>query len=127
MKRLVYADNSATTRLKKEVLDEMMPYLTEEYGNPSSIYSLSNTPRKAIEEARARVAAAIGAEPSEIIFTSGATEADNWAIKGAAYRMRAKGRTHIVTSKIEHHAVLNTCEALEKEGFRPREIGAKLY
>jgi len=115
MKRLVYADNSATTRLKKEVLDEMMPYLTEVYGNPSSIYSMSNTPRKAIEEARAKVAAAIGAEPSEIIFTSGATEADNWAVKGIAHM--AGEKKHIISSKIEHHAVLHSLKALEKEGY----------
>lgn len=116
MKKLVYADNSATTRLKPEVLSEMMPYLTEEYGNPSSIYSMSNTPRNAIEEARAKVARAIGAEPSEIIFTSGATEADNWAIKGAAH-MAAPGKKHIISTKIEHHAVLHSLKALEKEGF----------
>lgn len=115
MKRLVYADNSATTRLKKEVLDEMMPYLTEEYGNPSSVYSLSGGPRKAIEEARCQVAKAIGAEPSEIIFTSGATEADNWAIKGIAHA--SKDKKHIITSKIEHHAVLHSLKALEKEGY----------
>ena len=117
MKKLVYADNSATTRLKPEVLNEMMPYLTEEYGNPSSIYSMSHTPRKAIEEARAKVAAAIGAEPSEIIFTSGATESDNWAIKGAAHTAY-EGKNHIISSKIEHHAVLHSLKALEKEGYR---------
>ncbi len=115
MKKVVYADNSATTKLKTEVLNEMLPYLTEEYGNPSSIYSMSAAPRKAIEEARAKVAKAIGAEPSEIIFTSGATEADNWAIKGIAHA--SGNKKHIISTKIEHHAVLHSLKALEKEGY----------
>ncbi len=126
MKKLVYADNSATTRLKPEVLNEMMPYLTEEYGNPSSIYSMSATPRKAIEEARAKVAYALGAEPSEIIFTSGATESDNWAIKGAA-QIAPEGKKHIISSKIEHHAVLHSLKALEKEGFEVTYLDVDEY
>ncbi len=126
MKKLVYADNSATTRLKPEVLNEMMPYLTEEYGNPSSIYSMSATPRKAIEDARVKVAAAIGAEPSEIIFTSGATESDNWAIKGAA-QIAPEGKKHIISSKIEHHAVLHSLKALEKEGFEVTYLDVDEY
>ena len=117
MKRYIYADNAATTKLKPEVLDKMMPYLTEEYGNPSSVYSLSRATKNAIEEAREKVARAFNAEPKEIIFTSGASEADNWAIKGIAHSMKNKGN-HIITTKIEHHAVLHTLEYLEKkEGY----------
>ena len=116
MKKYIYADNSATTKLKPEVLEKMMPYLTEEYGNPSSVYSMASAPRKAIEEAREKVANAIGALPSEIIFTSGATESDNWAIKGIAHAS-APEKKHIISTKIEHHAVLHSLSALEKEGF----------
>lgn len=116
MKRCIYVDNAATTKLKPEVLEKMMPYLTEEYGNPSSVYSLSRTTKSAIEDARKKVAAAFNAEPKEILFTSGASEADNWAIKGIAYSMRDKGN-HIITTKIEHHAVLHTLEHLEKNGY----------
>lgn len=112
----VYMDNAATTRMKKEVLDEMMPYFTEHYGNPSSIYKLGRESKKAIEEARERVAKAVGAKPKEIYFTSGGSEADNWAIKGVAYANRDKGN-HIITTTIEHHAVLHTCKYLEKQGF----------
>lgn len=116
MDKIVYVDNAATTRLKPEVLDAMMPYLTEEYGNPSSIYRFASDSKKAIEEARSKVAKAFGAEPKEIIFTSGASEADNWAIKGVAHSLKNKGN-HIITTKIEHHAVLHTTEYLEKEGY----------
>ena len=116
MDRMIYADNAATTRLKPEILDEMMPYLTEEYGNPSSIYKYASNSKKAIENAREKVAAAFNAEPKEIIFTSGASEADNWAIKGIAYSLKDKGN-HIITTKIEHHAVLHTTEFLEKQGY----------
>ena len=109
----VYLDNAATTPVDKRVLDAMTPYFSEYYGNPSSLYSFSNEARKAVEEARGKVAELIGAEPSEIIFTSGGTEADNLAIKGTV-----KGRKgHIITSVIEHPAVLNVCKSLEKEGF----------
>ena len=113
---LVYLDNAATTRTKPEVLAMMMPYFTEKYGNPSSIYSLAGESRMAVETARTQVAAAIGALPEEIFFTSGGTESDNWAIKGIAFANRKKGN-HIITSAIEHHAVLHTCQYLETQGF----------
>ncbi|MBE7020318.1 MAG: cysteine desulfurase NifS [Ruminococcaceae bacterium] len=116
MDKFIYVDNAATTRLKPEVLDEMMPYLTEEYGNPSSIYKYANNSKIAIDCAREKIAKAFNAEPKEIIFTSGASEADNWAIKGIAYSLRKKGN-HIITTKIEHHAVLHTTEFLEKQGY----------
>lgn len=116
-KRFVYADNAATTRVSESVLNAMMPYLTEHYGNPSSVYSIARTAKRAIEEARAKVAAALGAEPREIYFTSCGTESDNWAIKGTAMKLAAKGKKHIITSNFEHHAVLHTCEYLEKQGF----------
>ena len=112
----MYFDNSATTRLDDEVLKEMMPYLTEEYGNASSIYKLGRNSRSAVENAREKVAKAINAEPEEIYFTSGGTESDNTAIRGIAYNNKKKGN-HIITSKIEHPAVLETCKQLEKEGF----------
>jgi cysteine desulfurase len=115
-KRIVYMDHSATTYVRKEVLDAMIPYYTEFYGNPSSIYSITRVTKKAIDTAREQVAKALGAEPDEIYFTSGGSESDNWAIKGVAWANRKKGN-HIITSKIEHHAVLHTCQYLEKEGF----------
>lgn len=116
MSNIVYVDNAATTKIKPEVLDKMMPYLTEFYGNPSSIYSIANESKKAIDKAREKVAKAIHADPKEIVFTSGATESDNWALKGIAYANRNKGN-HIITTKIEHHAVLHAAQQLEKEGF----------
>ena len=112
----IYLDNSATTRLDDEVLKEMMPYLTEEYGNASSIYKLGRNTRNAVETAREKIAKAINAEPDEIYFTSGGTESDNTAIRGIAYHNKKKGN-HIITSKIEHPAILETCKQLEKEGF----------
>lgn len=112
----IYMDNSATTPLKREVLDAMMPYLTEEYGNASSIYAVGRRARKAVDEARETVAAALGAKPAEVYFTACGSEADNWAIKGAAYANQSKGK-HIITSAIEHHAVLHTTQYLEKQGF----------
>ena len=112
----IYLDNSATTRLDDEVLKEMMPYLTEEYGNASSIYKLGRNTRNAVETAREKIAKAINAEPDEIYFTSGGTESDNTAIRGIAYNNKKKGN-HIITSKIEHPAILETCKQLEKEGF----------
>lgn len=117
MKQFVYADNAATTQISKEVLDAMMPWLTEGYGNPSSIYELGRTAGFAIEDARKRVAAALGAQPTEIYFTGCGSESDNWAIKGAAHKLAAKGKKHLITTVFEHHAVLHTCAALEKEGF----------
>jgi cysteine desulfurase len=115
-KRTVYMDHSATTYVRKEVLDAMIPYFTEHFGNPSSIYGIARDSKKAIDIARGQVAKALGAEPDEIYFTSGGSESDNWAIKGIAYANRKKGN-HIITTKIEHHAVLHTCQYLEKEGF----------
>ena len=112
----VYLDNAATTALSKEVLNEMMPYLTEIYGNPSSIHGFGQAAKNAIDTARNRVANALGAQPNEIIFTSGGTEADNMAIVGVAHKLQKKGK-HIITSAVEHHAVLHTCEKLEKEGY----------
>jgi len=114
--RFVYADNAATTPVSPEVLEAMLPFLKEKYGNPSSLYSVAREAASAVEDARAKIAGLLGAKPNEIYFTASGSEADNWAIKGAARANMAKGR-HIVTSKIEHHAVLHTCEALEKEGF----------
>ena len=114
--RIIYLDHAATTAIKDEVIKEMMPYLTEQYGNPSSLYSLGRKSKKAIENSRNQVASAIGAKKSEIYFTSGGTESDNLAIKGVAKKYKNKGK-HIITSKIEHHAVINACKRLEKEGF----------
>lgn len=116
-KRFVYADNAATTKISPEVLNAMYPYLTEEYGNASSIYSLGRNAKKAIEASREKVAKAIRADPSEIYFTSCGSEADNWALRGTCHRLKAKGKKHIITSVFEHHAILHTCQALEKEGF----------
>ncbi len=116
MTKYIYMDNAATTPVKKEVLDEMLPYFSEHYGNPSSVYSLGSQSKVAVEKAREQVANALGADKSEVYFTGSGSEADNWAIKGFAYRNRKKGN-HIITSKIEHHAVLHTCEYLEKQGF----------
>ena len=123
MKRFVYADNAATTRIAPEVLDAMMPWLTEGYGNASSIYKKGREARLAMENARHQIEKALGVKESrpdygvEIYFTSGGSEADNWAIKGAAKLMAPKGKKHIITTVFEHHAVLHTCAALEKEGF----------
>ncbi len=109
-KRFIYADNAATTRISADVLDAMMPYLTTEYGNPSSIYALGRNSGFAIEEARAKVAKAIGAKPGEIFFTSCGSESDNWAIKGTLARLAPKGKRHVVTSVFEHHALLHTVQ-----------------
>ena len=111
-----YFDNSATTPIKEEVLNAMFPYLSKEYGNPSSIYSIARTAKRAIEEARKQVAELIGAKPYEIYFTSCGSESDNTALKGIAYANKHKGK-HIITSKIEHPAILNTCENLSEKGF----------
>lgn len=117
MNKIIYADNAATTRISKSVFDAMKPYLTEHYGNPSSIYSIGRTTRIAIEKARQKIASAINASPTEIYFTSGGTEADNWAIKSIAEESLKKGKNHIITTNFEHHAVLHTCNHLEKLGF----------
>ena len=118
MKRFVYADNAATTQISDEVFEAMLPWLRDGgYGNPSSIYELGRRAGFAIEDARKKVAAALGAQPNEIYFTGCGSESDNWAIKGAAHKLAAKGKKHIITTAFEHHAVLHTCAALEKEGF----------
>jgi cysteine desulfurase len=112
----IYMDNAATTRVTEPVAQAMMPYLTEVFGNPSSVHGFGRDARKALDHARAQVAQALGAEPREIYFTGCGTESDNWTIRGAAYAHKNKGN-HIITTTIEHHAVLHTCEQLEKEGF----------
>ena len=112
----IYFDNAATTPVRKEVVDAMLPYFTENFGNPSSVYQIAQINKKAVDDARETIAKAIGAQANEIFFTSGGSEADNWAIKGIAQMNKNKGN-HIITSKIEHHAVLHTCEYLEKNGF----------
>ncbi len=112
----IYLDHASTTPVREEVLEAMMPYFSEEFGNPSSIYPLGQAASDAVANARKTLANIIGANPREIFFTSGGTEADNWALKGFAHANAAKGK-HLITSAIEHHAVLHTCEALEREGF----------
>ena len=121
--RFVYADNAATTPVSREVLDAMMPCFVSEWGNPSSPHEVGWGAKELLDNARERIARVFNCLPNEIYFTSCGTESDNWAIKGAAMRMRAKGRNHIVTTKIEHHAVLHTCEQLEKEGFEVSYVG----
>lgn len=116
MTNKIYMDNAATTPLKREVLDAMMPYLTEEYGNASSIYATGRDARSALDEARQTAADALGAKANEIYFTSCGSEADNWAIKGVAYAHQNRGK-HIISTQIEHHAVLHTLQYLEKQGF----------
>ncbi len=114
---MIYLDNAATTPMKKGAYDKMLPYLTRQYGNPSGAYEFARKSWEAMDKAREQVASLIGANKNEIYFTSGGTEADNWAIKGAASLLEAKGR-HIITTKIEHHAVINTCKYLEKKGYK---------
>lgn len=116
-KRNIYADHAATTAVSDAVLQEMLPYFQEHFGNPSSIYGRGRENERAIIDARARVAKCLGAQPNEIFFTAGGSESDNWAIKGIADKLGAKGKKHIITSVFEHHAVLHTCEFLEKHGF----------
>lgn len=116
-KHFVYADNAATTRVSQKALEAALPYFTQEYGNASSIYSLGMNSAKAILKAREQVANAIGAKVNEIYFTSGGSEADNWAIRGSAFNGAKKGKKHIITTCFEHHAVLHTCEFLEKQGY----------
>ena len=126
MKRNIYMDNAATTPVKKEVLDEMMPYFSVKYGNPSSVYSLASESKGAIEDSREKIANIIGGRQREIFFTGSGSEADNWAIKGIAYANKDKGN-HIITTKIEHHAVLHTCEYLEKKGFEVTYLDVDEY
>ena len=115
--RFIYADNAATTKISPEVLDVMIPVLSENYGNPSSIYKFGATAKTLVERARMQIASLIGAKNNEIYFTSGGTESNNWAIKGAAEKLAKKGKKHIVSSAFEHHAVLHPLESLRKDGF----------
>ena len=115
-KKLIYMDNAATTPVKPEVLDAMLPYFTEKFGNPSSIYSISSENKKAITDAREVIAKTINTTPENIYFTAGGSESDNWALKATADAYASKGK-HISTTKIEHHAILHTCEYLETKGF----------
>ena len=116
MDHIIYLDNAATTRTSRSVLEAMLPYFSENYGNASSIYSLGAKSKEAINRSRETIAATLGAKPEEIYFTAGGSESDNWALKATAEAYRTKGN-HIITSKIEHHAILHTCEYLEKQGF----------
>ncbi|WP_342674266.1 cysteine desulfurase NifS [Methanosarcina sp.] len=124
--RTIYMDNSATTPARKEVVEEMLPYLTDNFGNPSSIYDPGKVSKSAVENARKKVADALGAEENEIYFTSGGTESDNWALKGIAFANRNKGK-HIITSSIEHHAVLHACSWLEGQGFEVTYLPVDKY
>ena len=117
MKKLIYLDNAATTRTAPEVVEAMLPYFTEYYGNASSIYEFGAKSKEAISNARETIANALGASESDIYFTAGGSESDNWALKATAEAYKAKGN-HIITSKIEHHAILHTCEYLEKNGLK---------
>lgn len=121
-----YFDNSATTRVKDEVLNEMFPYLSVEYGNPSSIYSIGRSAKRAIEQARKRVASLINCKPEELYFTSCGSESDNTALKGIAYASKGKGK-HIITSKIEHPAILHSCQNLERNGFEVTYLDVNEY
>ena len=122
MKQIIYLDNAATTKTAPEVVEAMLPYFSEHYGNPSSIYSLGTESKKVVSEVRESIAKSLGAANNEIYFTAGGSEADNWAIKATAEAYAQKGK-HIITSAIEHHAVLHTCEYLEKRGFEVTYVG----
>ena len=126
MTKRIYADNAATTKVAPEVVDAMLPYFTETYGNPSSIYNEGRTARVAVEKAREQVANAIGASPKEIYFTGSGSEADNWALRSTARALSKKGN-HIITSAVEHHAVLHTCQDLEKQGFEVTYLPVDKY
>ncbi|MDD3394957.1 MAG: cysteine desulfurase NifS [Anaerotignum sp.] len=115
--RFVYADNAATTRVSDEILKEMLPYFQNNFANASTVYRIGQQAKRAIEKAREQVATAIGAEASEIYFTSCGSESDNWALRGVAAKSLPQGKKHIITTVFEHHAILHTCEALEKEGY----------
>ena len=127
MSRFVYADNAATTPVSREVIEAMSSCFETAWGNPSSQHGKGYEAKALVDDARARIARVFNCNPNELYFTASGTESDNWAIKGAAMRMKKKGRTHIVTSKIEHHAVLHTCEALEKQGFTVSYVGVDEY
>ena len=117
MKRMIYLDNAATTKTNPAVVEAMLPYFSEHYGNPSSIYEFSAESRKAVDHARETIAKSLGAKTQEIYFTAGGSEADNWALVASAEAFASKGK-HIITTKIEHHAVLHSALAMEKFGFK---------
>lgn len=123
---MIYLDNAATTRILDEVLEAMLPYLKENYGNPGAVYSIGSRARKAVAESRRTIAATIGAAAEEIFFTSGGSESDNWAIRSVAESLKEKGR-HVITTKVEHHAVLNPCKCLEKQGFQVTYLDVDKY
>lgn len=122
MAKTIYLDNAATTMVNPKVVDAMMPFFTEYYGNPSSIYSFAGKAKEAVEDARAAIAGILGAKTEEIYFTGGGSESDNWALKATAEMYGSKGK-HIITSAIEHHAILHTCDYLEKQGFEITYVG----
>lgn len=126
MSSTIYLDNAATTPVRKEVLEAMLPYFREEYGNASSVYSLGRSSKKALEASRETIAACFGAKPEEIFFTSCGSESDNWALRGVAFANQNKGK-HIITSSIEHHAILHTCSYLEKLGFEVTYLPVDKY
>ena len=117
MNNFIYADNAATTKVSDTVFEAMKPWLFEKYGNPSSIYAIGREAHAAVDKARRQVASVLGCQPVEVFFTSGGSEADNWAIKGTVERLKPRGKNHIITTNFEHHAVLHTCAALEKQGY----------
>ncbi len=116
MEKIIYLDNAATTKVRQEVVDAMLPYFTEQYGNPSSVYKFAGESKKAVDNARDIIAKSLNTNSQDIYFTAGGSESDNWALKATAEAYRSKGK-HIITSKIEHHAILHTCNYLEKEGY----------
>ena len=122
MSKLIYMDNAATTQVYPEVLDEMLPYFTEHYGNPSAIYSFAGEAKRGVDHAREIVAKAIGAKTDEIYFTGGGSESDNWALKATAEAYANKGK-HIITTAIEHHAILHTGQWMEKNGYDVTYVG----
>ena len=126
MQEVIYLDNAATTATRPEVVEAMLPYFTQHYGNPSTIYSLGQESHAAVDHAREVIAGSLGAKPEEIYFTAGGSESDNWAIKAAAEAYAKKGK-HIITSKIEHHAVLHTCQYLEQHGFEVTYLDVDEY
>lgn len=126
MTERIYVDNAATTKVAPEVLEAMLPYFTQDYGNPSSIYAEGRKAKSAVEHAREQVAAAIGADPKEIYFTGSGSEADNWAIRSTARALKSKGN-HIITSAVEHHAVLHTCKDLESQGYEVTYLPVDKY
>ena len=126
MRRKIYMDNAATTPMKSEVIDAMIPVFKNDFGNPSSVYKLGRDAKKLLEESREIVAKAIGAQGKELYFTSGGSESDNWAIKGVAHANKAKGN-HIITTKMEHHAVLHPCQYLEKNGYEVTYLDVDEY